>query len=76
MATVNNTIVADSPSGSDVFIDSGSLTGTHDVIGDGSGGLTDTITGDPLLGPLQNNGGPTKTLRPPARQPRHRRRKQ
>jgi hypothetical protein len=61
MATLNNTIVADSPSGGDVNT-TGSLTGSHDLISDGSGGLAGTITGDPLLGPLQDNGGPTQTM--------------
>jgi hypothetical protein len=49
-------------------------TSAYDLIGDGSGasGLTDGVNGnqvgsasapiDPLLGPLQNNGGPTQTM--------------
>ncbi|MCA9100001.1 MAG: hypothetical protein KDA63_02560, partial [Planctomycetales bacterium] len=37
------------------------LSGAHNLIEDGSGGLNDTITGDPLLGPLADNGGPTMT---------------
>ena len=55
---MKNTIVANSPSG-------GNCTGT---ITDGGGNLSypDTtcpgINADPLLGPLQNNGGPTETM--------------
>ena len=42
----------------------GTLTGSHNLIEDGSGGigLTDTLTGDPDLGPLADNGGPTQTM--------------
>ncbi len=58
--TLNNTIVANSASGGDVF-DRGTLTGSHNLIEDGSDGLPDTITGDPKLGPLADNGGPTFT---------------
>jgi hypothetical protein len=58
-ATLNNTIVANSPAG-DIF-NSGTLSGGHNLIEDGSGGLADTITGDPMLGPLADNGGPTFT---------------
>jgi Ca2+-binding RTX toxin-like protein len=56
--TVDNTIVANCPSGGDVV---GTLLGGHNLIEDGSGGLPDTITGDPMLGPLADNGGPTLT---------------
>ncbi len=58
---MNNTIVAKSLAG-DVFNYSGSVTGSHNLVEDGSGGLSDTITGDPKFGPLGNNGGPTETL--------------
>ena len=61
MTTLNNTIVAKSPSGGDVD-NGGFLTGSHNLIEDGSGGLTGTIMADPKLGPLQNNGGPTPTM--------------
>jgi len=57
---LNNTIVANSTSGGDVA-NFGALTGSHNLIEDGSGGLPDTITGDPNLAPLANNGGPTLT---------------
>jgi hypothetical protein len=59
--TLNNSIVANSTSGGDIS-NSATLTGSHNLIGDGSGGLSDTITGDPKLGPLANNGGPTQTM--------------
>jgi hypothetical protein len=60
--TLNNSIVANSTSGGDVHTYSGTVSGSHNLIGDGSGGLTGTITGDPLLGPLADNGGPTQTM--------------
>ena len=56
--TLKNTIVANSPAG-------GNCCGT---ITDGGGNLSypDTtcpgINADPILGPLQNNGGPTETM--------------
>ncbi len=58
--TLNNTIVADSPSGGDVA--GASLLGSHNLMEDGSGRLADTLTGDPKLGPLADNGGPTLTM--------------
>ena len=63
MATLNNSIVADSVKGVDID-NEGTLTGGYDMIGDGSGGagLTHTISGDPKLGPLTWNGGPTQTM--------------
>jgi hypothetical protein len=49
--------VANSLSGGDL---TGSFSGSNNLIEDGSGtGLTGTISGDPLLGPLADNGGPT-----------------
>ena len=40
----------------------GNFSGNFNLIEDGSGsGLTGTVTGDPLLGPLADNGGPTQT---------------
>ena len=60
-ATLNNTIVANSPSVGDVAND-GTLTGSHNLIEDGSGGLAGTITGDPKLGLIAPNGGPTQTM--------------
>jgi fibronectin-binding autotransporter adhesin len=62
--TLNNSIVANSSSGGDVHISSGTITGSNNLIEDGSGGggLSHTLTGDPKLGPLASNGGPTQTL--------------
>src|SRR5208337_2664785 len=59
--TLTNTIVANSPTGGDVF-NTGTLTGSHNLIDDGTDGLADTIVADPELGPLQDNGGPTQTM--------------
>src|SRR5262249_55070772 len=64
--TLNNTIVANSPFGGDVHND-GPLSGSHNLIetavtGSGASTLTNTIVADPLLGPLQDNGGPTFTM--------------
>lgn len=56
--TLNNTIVANSTFGGDVH---GTLTGSHNLIEDGSGGLADTIAADPLLGPLAYNGWNRRT---------------
>ncbi len=61
---MNNTIVANSL-GLDVVNKNlfGSVSGSHNLVEDGryTDGLSDTITGDPNLGPLGNNGGPTQT---------------
>ena len=60
VATLNNTIVANSPTGGDL---SGAFAGSHNLIEDGSGtGLTGTIVADPNLGTLADNGGPTRTF--------------
>jgi parallel beta-helix repeat protein len=64
--TLNNTIVANSPTGGDVYND-GTVSGSHNLIGtavtgSGANALTGTIVADPLLGPLQDNGGPTLTM--------------
>jgi CSLREA domain-containing protein len=59
--TLNNTIVAFN-SGTIEIGNGGSITGSHNLIGDGSGGLSDTITDDPKLAPLGYYGGPTKTM--------------
>jgi hypothetical protein len=71
-ATVTNTIVAGN-SGGDVYGALGSTSG-YDLIGDGTNltGLTNGTGGNqigsaaapinPLLGPLADNGGPTKTM--------------
>ena len=60
MATINNTIVANGPSGSDLV---GVFYGSHNLVDDGSGaGLAGTIIADPMLGALADNGGPTWTF--------------
>jgi CSLREA domain-containing protein len=61
-----SSIIANSPSGSDCQVNVGSITDAgHNLDSDGSCGL-DPASGslpntDPLLGPLQDNGGPTLT---------------
>ncbi len=72
---LTNTIVAGNTavsSGPDIF--GAVATADHNLIGDatGSSGITNGVNGniagtsanpiDPLLGPLQNNGGPTQTM--------------
>lgn len=60
--TLNNSIIANSTSGGDC---SGTVNSSFSLIEDGScgvmNGVTNNLTGDPNLGPLQNNGGPTET---------------
>ncbi len=57
-----NTIVGSNPAGGDC---SGTITsGSHNLDSDGTcvtDGVNNDITADPLLGPLQNNTGPTET---------------
>ena len=64
---LNNTIVA-ANAGGDV---AGTISGSYDLIGDGSGGLfvaghnllgSSAVPLDPKLGPLADNGGPTQTM--------------
>jgi hypothetical protein len=64
--TLNNTIVANSRFGHDLFLISGndnSFTGNHDLIGDGFylGGLSSPLQGNPLAS-LGDHGGPTQTM--------------
>ena len=65
--TMGNTILANSSSGSDCFSFGGSninpiiATGVN-IVGDGSCAIPGMITGDPKLGPLADNGGPTQTM--------------
>lgn len=48
----------------------GALSGGHNLIGVAEGPMpADTIFGDPRLGPLTNNGGPTRTHLPAADSP-------
>jgi hypothetical protein len=62
-ATLQNSIVANSPSGGNcsgsVISHGYNLSGDGTCDFDGTGDLNNT---DPLLGPLQNNGGPTQTM--------------
>jgi hypothetical protein len=59
---IANTIIANSTSGGDYLSSGGTIgTNTNNLVEDGSLPGTGEITGDPLLGPLQNNGGPTFT---------------
>jgi predicted outer membrane repeat protein len=63
---VSNTILNAGASGENIFNDGGTVTslGYNLSSDDGGGILTgpgDQINTDPLLGPLQNNGGPTST---------------
>jgi hypothetical protein len=60
--TVNNTIVAGSTGGDITIKSPGTVSGSHNLIQDGSGGFTGTISGDPMLGPLGDWGGLTNTL--------------
>jgi hypothetical protein len=55
-----NTIVANSSSGEDCLNDGTIATNTHNLIEDGT--CSPAVTGDPLLGPLADNGGPTLTM--------------
>lgn len=56
-----NTIVAGSPQGGDCLDEDGNLvTNTANLIEDGT--CSPAVTGDPMLGLLQDNGGPTQTM--------------
>jgi CSLREA domain-containing protein len=64
---VNNSILANTPSGVDCYNISGTVSGTHNLIEtDGGGanacGTTASIHSDPNLGALADNGGPTQTF--------------
>jgi hypothetical protein len=57
---IANTIIANSTNGGD-FAGNQPVTSTNNIVEDGS--ITNgAIAADPLLGPLQNNGGPTFTM--------------
>src|SRR5262249_31349280 len=62
---LNNPTVANRGSGGQIFnVSGGPLPGSHNLVeGETPVGLVGTITADPKLGPLQNNGGPTQTHR-------------
>ena len=65
-ASIENTIVAGNTlSGTAADVNGAVTSYGHNLIGNTSGGsgfvASDLINVDPLLGPLQNNGGPTRT---------------
>src|SRR5262249_59087269 len=68
LTTLNNTIAAYSSAGDIVGTGPGvSVAGSHNLIQDGGRGVAlppDTITGDPMLGPLADNGGPRPNPHP------------
>ena len=59
---LNGTIIANSPTGLD--INSVNVTGSNSLIDDASSGLSGPtiLSGDPLLAPLGDYGGPTQTM--------------
>ena len=57
-----NTILANSTSGGDCVNDGTMDMDSHNLIVNNSGCGTPISTADPLLGPLQDNGGPTHTM--------------
>jgi hypothetical protein len=63
--TIGNTILKTGASGENIFNNSDPVTSLgYNLSNDGTGpnnGTTDQINTDPLLGPLQDNGGPTFT---------------
>ena len=67
--TIDNTIIAGNvaagtgvgPVG-DIMSSGDVVTGAYDLVGTGGSGLADLVTGDPDLGPLADNGGPTQTM--------------
>ena len=69
-ANINNTIIGQSDTNVSDFQDARIKGGATGVGGAGNlirtitgvTNFTDTLTGDPLLGSLQNNGGPTQTM--------------
>ncbi|MGH7224886.1 MAG: choice-of-anchor Q domain-containing protein, partial [Gemmataceae bacterium] len=60
LVTLNNTIVANNTSGGDLYLDGGTFSGSNDLIGDGSdlSSFSNSLSGNPLLAPLGNYGGP------------------
>jgi CSLREA domain-containing protein len=55
-----NTIIANSPSGGDCFNGGTILASIRNLVMDGS--CSALLSGDPMLGPLANNGGTTQTM--------------
>ncbi len=66
MVTLANTIVAQNTAASGADVDGAITSEGYNLIGNSSGGsgfvAADLTNVDPLLGPLQNNGGPTETM--------------
>ena len=60
ITNLSNTIIANSTSGGDCLNFGTIGTNTNNLIEDGS--CSPTLSGDPHLGPLQDNGGPTQTM--------------
>lgn len=64
-ASVNNTIIANSTAGGDCFNFAATINTSYSLIENGlacvNGTNSNNLTGDPNLGPLQNNGGSTLT---------------
>ncbi len=62
VVSLANTLIANSPNGGDCGSAGGGAVNanTNNLIEDGSCGTT-ALTGDPKLGPLKDNGGPTQT---------------
>jgi len=60
--TIENSIIANSPSGLNCILDGGRVSGdlSHSIIVNGNCGA-DALKVDPMLGPLTDNGGPTLT---------------
>ena len=65
ITTLNNSIIANSTSGSDCLRTSGTINASYSLIEQNltcvNGTNSNNLTGDPNLGPLQNNGGTTFT---------------
>jgi CSLREA domain-containing protein len=55
-----NTIIANSTNGGDCVNGASLSTNTHNLVEDGS--CSAGLSGDPMLGPLADNGGPTQTM--------------
>jgi CSLREA domain-containing protein len=55
-----NTIIANSTNGGDCVNGASLSTNTNNLVQDGS--CSAGLSGDPMLGPLANNGGPTQTM--------------
>ena len=64
--TLNNNIIANSTSGGDCHRAAGTIDSQNSLIQDDltcvNGTSTNNLTGDPLLGTLADNGGPTQTM--------------